>query len=73
MVKQSEDPKRFLIDLLFFYQLYGGLFHIFCESTAHLYKDKNKTLKRLCIGNVRWIFVLRTFSFRNNFFAIWLP
>ena len=67
MVKQSEDPYRFLIDLLCLYQLYGGLFHVFCESTTHLYKDKNKTSKRLCIGNVRWIFVLWTFSIGNNF------
>ena len=49
------------------YQLYVGLFHVFCESTTHLYKDKNKTSKRLCIGNVRWIFVLWTFSIGNNF------
>ena len=67
MVKQSEDPYLFLIFLLFFNQLYVGLFRVFCESTAYLYKDKNKTSKRLCIGNVRWIFVLWTFLIGNNF------
>ena len=46
-----------------------GYFMYLCESTTHLYKDKNKTSKRLCIGNVRWIFVLWTFSIGNNFFC----
>ena len=47
MVKQSESFDRFSQNLRFLYQLYGGLFHVFCEPTAHLYKDKNKNVEKV--------------------------